>query len=85
MSSPNDHALNRLLLSSKKTTLCYFLNTIKHTATGRLKSTNTLHVLSDVFHSEKQWRFNMGIAHASGMKLQKYLFQPVHYFLLVLL
>lgn len=48
MSSPNDHALNRLLLSSRRKTLCYFLNTFKHDATGRLKSSNTQHVLSDV-------------------------------------
>lgn len=53
MSSPNDHAPNRLLL---KKTLCYVLSTIKHTAVGRLKSTNTQHVLCDVYRVK-----NMGI------------------------
>lgn len=47
MSSPKDHALNRTLLSSLKTTLCYFLRTIEHTAMGTLKSTNAQQLVSN--------------------------------------
>lgn len=60
----------------KKKTLCYFLNAIKHTATGGLKSVNTQHVLSDIFKDD----------HWSAMTLQKCLVRQAnqHFSLLFL-